>query len=90
MTGLPKPLWNDDPASIGEHWRRFTREPFCDAISVIDEAVFSVFFDSVAPIPQTVVEAWKEVCASHLKRAHIGDFHRYAPPDTVEVHVGIL
>lgn len=42
------------------------------------------------PMPQTVVEAWKEVWASHLKRAYTGDFDRYPSPDTVEVHVGIL
>ncbi len=42
------------------------------------------------PMPASVVETWKEVWNSDLKRAYVTDFDRYAAADTVEVNVGIV
>ena len=41
------------------------------------------------PMPATVVETWKQVWSSDLRRTFVVDFDRYASADTVEVNVGI-
>jgi predicted transcriptional regulator YdeE len=41
------------------------------------------------PMPSTVVETWREIWSSDLRRTFVADFDRYASADTVEVNVGI-
>ena len=41
------------------------------------------------PMPETVIETWKQVWGSELRRRYVADFDRYGSVDTVEVNVRI-